>query len=225
MTPDVRRIGSANSPLIAIDDFSGDVPAIIDMAAAMAPFPPAARGQYPGTRRMIAPGEPAAGYVSRTLKAVAPLIFAAFGVKKFDVHYASFSMVTVDPAELLPQQRVPHFDSTHPGYIAILHYLRVSPDSGTAFYRQRATGIDTIDEGNVGAFAAAADPVAAASSGYVRDGNAAFEQIAMVEAIPDRLVIYPGRLLHSGLVPRDLALSDDPRRGRLTANLFIQADA
>ncbi|QDZ08307.1 hypothetical protein FPZ24_13140 [Sphingomonas panacisoli] len=222
MTPDIRHIGSANSPLIVIDGFSGDVEAIVDQAAAMAPFPAAARGQYPGLRRIIAPGESAAGYVSHTLKTVAPLIFAEFGVKRFDVHYASFSMVTVDPAELLPQQRVPHFDSTHPGYIAILHYLRTSPESGTAFYRQRATGIDTVDEDNVGAFAAAADEAAAGSAGYIRDSNEAFERIAMVEAVPDRLVIYPGRLLHSGLVSHDPNFSDDPRVGRLTANLFIQ---
>lgn len=224
MTPDIRRIGSANSPLIVIDDFSSDVDAIVDLAAAMAPFPAATRGQYPGLRRIIAPDEPAAAYVSRTLKAVAPLIFAEFGVKRFDVHYASFSMVTTDPAELLPQQRVPHFDSTNPGYLAILHYLRSSLGSGTAFYRQRATGIDTVDEGNVGAFATAADAVSGDLAGYLRDDNDAFERIAMVDAIPDRLVIYPGCLLHSGLVPHDLDLSDDPRTGRLTANLFVQAE-
>ena len=45
----------------------------------------------------------------------------------------------------------------------------------------------------------------------------------MVEAKADRVVIYQGSLLHSGIIPPDMPLSDDPRVGRLTANLFVQA--
>ena len=58
--------------------------------------------------------------------------------------------------------------------------------------------------------------------GYVTGSNAEYEQIGLVEAVPDRLVIYQGALLHSGLIPPDMVFSDDPARGRLTANLFIR---
>ena len=33
-------------------------------------------------------------------------------------------------------------------------------------------------------------------------------------------VLYRGALLHSGIIPPDAVLSSDPRKGRLTANLF-----
>ena len=36
-------------------------------------------------------------------------------------------------------------------------------------------------------------------------------------------MIYQGALLHSGIIPADMAFSDDPRRGRLTANFFVKA--
>ena len=48
-----------------------------------------------------------------------------------------------------------------------------------------------------------------------------FEQIAHVEAVPDRLIIYHGSLLHSGVIPEGMKFSPDPRQGRLTANFFI----
>ena len=40
--------------------------------------------------------------------------------------------------------------------------------------------------------------------------------------MPDRLVIYRGALLHSGIIPNGMKFSADPRQGRLTANLFIR---
>jgi len=42
--------------------------------------------------------------------------------------------------------RIPNFDSTDPNYLALLHYLRVPPDTGTAFFRQRSTGIERLTE-------------------------------------------------------------------------------
>jgi len=39
--------------------------------------------------------------------------------------------------------------------------------------------------------------------------------------VADRLVVYPGSLPHSGMIPADMAFSDDPRTGRLTANFFV----
>jgi hypothetical protein len=43
----------------------------------------------------------------------------------------------------------------------------------------------------------------------------------MVEAVPDRMLIYHGSLLHSGVIPPGMLLTEDPREGRLTANLFL----
>jgi hypothetical protein len=101
----------------------------------------------------------------------------------------------------------------------------VPPASGTAFYRQRSTGIERVTDDNLANFVRAAQAEAAllpTDSGYIRGSDDFFEQIGAVEAIPDRLVIYQGSLLHSGIIPADMAFSADPKLGRLTANLFVR---
>ena len=45
---------------------------------------------------------------------------------------------------------------------------------------------------------------------------------ARLKASPDRLVIYQGSLLHSGIIPPGMSFSADPREGRLTANIFVR---
>ena len=129
------------------------------------------------------------------------------------------------PTELSPPQRCPHFDSTDQKYYALLHYLRVPPGSGTAFFRQRSTGIERVTETNLSAFVGTAKAEVTRlppEAGYIHGSNALFEQIGEIEAIPDRLIIYQGSLLHCGIIPKDMNFSSDPREGRLTANLFVR---
>lgn len=220
MTPELRRVGEAQSPVVVIDDFTGAVDEVVELAAAMAPFPSSAGNYYPGLRRPIVPGEPAYGYVKHLLETAAPYIGGGFDVDTFDLLEASFSIVAAPPATLAVVQRAPHFDSTDPDYIALLHYLSDTP--GTAFFRQRATGIELVDEGNMAAFVGTARRVNATLSGYIHGSNQHYEQIGQIEGVRDRLAIYRGAMLHSGIIPSDMAFSADPRAGRLTANIFIK---
>lgn len=224
MTPELRRIGSHASPVVVIDGFSGGVDRIVDIAAALAPFPSTRKNFYPGVRRVIggADGE-AWDYVVRTMQAVSPFVGGGFDADGFDLIEASFSIVTAHPETLQAAQRAPHFDSVDPDYIAILHYLGGVAGSGTAFYRQRSTGIERVDAANLDAFISAARRESPALAGYTSSSNRFFEQLAVVDAVPDRLVIYQGALLHSGIIPGEMSFSADPRDGRLTANFFVKA--
>lgn len=223
MKPALHRVGESNSPVVVIDDFTGDVSRIIDVAAALAPFPNDSATYYPGLRRHIhAIDEDANAYVVGLLEAAAPFIGGGFDADRFDLLGASFSMVTTAPAALAAAQRAPHFDSTDPGYLAVLHYLSDTPDTGTAFYRQRSTGIETVTDSNLPIFVEHHKREAASLDGYINGSNEHFEQIGVIEAIPDRLVIYQGCLLHSGIIPAEMDRSSDPRTGRLTANIFVQ---
>ena len=226
MKPELRRFGLSQSPVVVIDDFSGDAEAIGRIADTLAPFPSVAAGYYPGVRRMISRSEcEADDYVERTCRDAAQFIAGAFEVEGFDLVEASFSIVSSQPSELQPPQRAPHFDSTDQKYYALLHFLRVPEGTGTAFYRQRLTGIERVTEENVGIFIAAARAAESRMSeeaGYIADSNDSYEQIGAIEAVPDRLLIYQGSLLHSGIIPKGMFLTDDPREGRLTANLFVR---
>ena len=221
--PHLFTVGNAASPVLVIDRVTGGVAPIVEIAAALAPFPPARGNSYPGLRRPITPGDAAAAaYARRTLGSVVAAINAAFGIDGFDLLDASFSLVTAAPDTLAPQQRAPHFDSTDPDHIAVMHYLSGTQGSGTAFYRQRSTAIERLTDGNVAQFVATAQRESASWSGYIDGSNASFERIAAVEAVPDRLIAYHGGLLHSGTIPAGMAFSADPRHGRLTANFFVR---
>ncbi len=220
MRPELRRIGQAQSPVVVIDDFTGAVDDIVDLAAALAPFPAETGTYYPGLRRRILPGELAYAYVERLLEAAATFVGGGFDVDRFDLIEASFSMVTTAPGALGPAQRSPHFDSTDPDYLAVIHYLSETP--GTAFFRQLATGIEMVDERNADRFVATARHASGELTGYIHGSNPHYERIGQIEGVRDRLAIYRGAMLHSGIIPPDMAFSADPRVGRLTANIFIK---
>ena len=225
MKPQLLRVGDSQSPVVIIDDFTGAAHDVARIADALAPFPPSKGHQYPGVRRMIGESAPQAhAYVLNACGRLAPFVGGGFGVAGFDLHEASFSVVTTTPDQLQPAQRVPHFDSSEQNLIAVLHYLRVPAGSGTAFYRHRSTGIERITAHNRDRFIAAAEQELAAlgkPSDYMQGSDEVFEQIGRVEAVSDRLIMYHGSLLHSGVIPPGMTFSADPRQGRLTANIFL----
>lgn len=226
MKPQLLHIGHSKSPVVIVDGFSGVVERVAELADELAPFPPIKDNYFPGVRRMITPADPKAyGYVYEACRQAAPYIGGAFGLKSFDLTEASFSMVTLQPGELQARQRQPHFDSPERTALAMLHYLRVPSGSGTAFYRHRSTGIERVTLTNVDRFAMTARAEGTKlpkDSGYMHGSDDFYEQIGVVEAIPDRMVIYHGSLLHSGVIPPDMVFSADPREGRLTANFFLR---
>jgi hypothetical protein len=223
MRPSLLKVGNAATPVIIVDNFWGNVAPIVEVAAALAPYPPA-ENHYPGLRRVMNIADAAAyAYIEALLEHAAPLIGGAYDIDKFALCEGGFSLVTTPPEHLSMVQRCPHFDSTDSLYFAVMHYL--SNTAGTAFYRHRKTGIECVTQSNVAAFVSAARAERPdTSSGYIIASNAHYEQIACIEGVCDRLVIYPGNLLHSGLIGRAEPLSTDPRTGRLTTNIFIRAD-
>ena len=227
MRPELRRLGQAASPVVIVDEFSGELDRILDIAEGLAPYPPHTN-YYPGLRRIITLADDAAdSYVQETCERAAQFIAGAFDLDRFTLLEASFSMVTTSPAKLTPPQRAPHFDTTDAKHLALLHYLRVPCGSGTAFYRQRSTGIEQVTDSNVELFVRTAKADAAllpADAGYIDGSDEHFEQIGAVEGVPDRLIVYQGSLLHSGIIPPDMSFSADPREGRLTANLFVRGN-
>ena len=223
MTPRLLRFGKGEHRVVVVDGIGDAAASVTDLAAALAPFPRGPNPNYPGVRRVIAERDiDAFGYVRRLLEASAPFIGGAFDMDGFDLVEASFSVVTTAPDRLTPAQRAPHFDSTDPTYLAVMHFLHGVADGGTAFYRQRTTGIEAVTPANVDAFVSAARLESPELHGYVCGSNAFFEEIGRVEGAPGRVLIYQGALLHSGIIPPVLSLDPDPRVGRLTANIFVK---
>lgn len=194
-------------------------------AVKMAPFSRAQGNAYPGLRRVFTNEDRhAMDMVDQLVAIAAPFIGGAFDVDRLDLLEASFSMVTTPPQDLSPKQRAPHFDEVNPNLFALILYLSDTPNTGTAFYRHRATGIEEVTATNLDHFVSIVrHEQEKAPAHFVNESNQNYEQIGFVEARPDRMTIYRGALLHSGIIPDDMCFSEDPTKGRLTLNLFIEA--
>lgn len=214
----IQSFGAEGEPLVIIDDFAAHPGALVD-AAATRSF--SRRGpHYPGIRAQADPA-----YLAARMDLLETVLRDVFGFRRgAKLVECAFSLVTTPPDALTQIQRIPHFDTTDPGRIALLHYLSAPETAGTAFFRHRATGFETITAGRLAAYDAALRREAAQlpASGYVHGSTSLFEQTGAVAARPNRMVIYRGYRLHSGIIPDDLPLSDDPRHGRLTVNTFLQ---
>lgn len=217
------RLGLQQEPLIVVNDMLRDPDALVEFAATQIVYQPAGRGDggYPGLR-----GPAPLNYVAHVAKAVGPLLMRIFGLKDVALSNAScsFSIVTTPPDQLTVGQRMPHVDTVDPLQFALLHYLCDARFGGTSFYRHRATGFETISEQNEADYEAAWQEEVAErlpSPGYVSGDTERYERIGSCDARFNRLAIYRSCLLHSGNIPSDAILSSDPRRGRLTANIFL----
>lgn len=224
MAPKIRvyRQGIEQQPVIVIDDFAPDPDALIAHAASL-PFRPI--GEYfPGVRAPT-PAETAIELRRR----VVALVQETFGLED-PLHRieAYFSLIAPGPAPLHPLQRLPHFDGLGRGRIALLHHLGRQEKGGTAFYRHRSTGFETMDEGRIGAYNQAVNAELARTgmppSRMIDGDTPLYQQIARYGARFNRLLIYRGCTLHSADVPEDVVLTTDPRTGRFSINAFLLLD-
>lgn len=220
--PDIsaRRIGHEQQPVAIVDGFHPD-PDALRALAAKAAFGPAHR-HYPGIRADL-PGD----YFAAVRPALALVLREVFAAERIDLLDASFSIVTAAPDTLVLEQRLPHVDAIVPGRIALVHYLSPTETDGTAFFRHRATGFETIDEARSAAYLAALDGELTAGAmppaAYTSGSTDLFEEVWRADARYNRAVIYRSALLHSGAISPGARLDANPATGRLTVTAFLSA--
>lgn len=215
-----RRLGHEGQPLVVIDDFHPEPERLVEDAAAR-PFAP--RGKfYPGIRAAVP-----AQHLQPLQAMLADVLKGVFGYGPgAALKECNYSLVTTPPGELLPMQRLPHYDGTAVQTIALLHYLCGPEQGGTSFYRHRSTGFETVTEDRFETYRDTLEAEIAAAGGaphadYTRGDGDQFERIDRIEAKFNRAILYRGITLHSGNIPEGFAFSADPRRGRLTVNTFL----
>jgi hypothetical protein len=220
-TIQVWRQGTEQQPVIVIDNYLDDPAAMTAIAVNGPEFGPMGP-YYPGIRSPFP-----ADHLPTLLGPLAPILPRFFGYEGgAGLRECSFSLVTTPPSDLMPIQRLPHFDSLEYGRVAALLFLgKSAPNGGTAFYRQRSTGFETVDAGRFAKFEAALNKDVAAHGlpplDYVGDDSPLYETIAVHEGKFNRMLIYASATLHSGRLPQDFAFDPDPRTGRLTVNAFL----
>jgi hypothetical protein len=216
---EIARQGNEAQPVIVIEDMLAEPDRWRD-AAARAHYGRIG-AHYPGIRAIVPP-EAAEGMRS----ALAALIGETFDLDPVPpVLECFFSIVTTPPEALAPIQRLPHFDGLETDRIAILIFLSGASQGGTAFYRQRATGFETVDAPRFPAFEAALGEGVARHglppAAYIADDTPLFERIASYEARPNRALIYRSNTLHCAQIVPGTPLPADPASGRLSINSFL----
>ena len=215
----VHQFGREREPVVMIDGFSGQAGALL--AAARAATYQSGGASYPGIRAWAEPD-----YLDLRRDLMFAIMQRVFGFSRgIRCEVSTFSLVTLAEADLAPLQRIPHYDHSRGDLVAIMHYLQGPASGGTAFYRHRRTGFETITDAREpdynAALAADEREYGLPPASYHYGDSLRYTLIGEIEAVPDRLILYRGRLLHSGVIPDPHALSSDPAQGRITINMFM----
>lgn len=218
----VDYIGNQRAPVVVVEDAWPEARALVETAASRSDYSVRSL-YYPGVRSPAAPE-----YARAITRQFTEVIHDIFGLSgDLAITDSTFSLVATPAEKLVAFQRVPHFDSTDPNRLALLHYLCGPEYGGTAFYRHRSSGIEVVTEENretyIEAVNAEAKALGAPPAGFIDGDTEIFERIARYDCAFNRVLIYRGRNLHSVNTPADFIPSADPRRGRLTVNTFLLA--
>lgn len=216
----VKRFGKEQEPVVIIDDFYSDPEALLKDADSksyqkLGPF-------YPGIRAQANPA-----YLGERMALLKEVLINVFNMQNgAALTECAYSIVTARPENLLPIQSLPHYDGLDDGRLALLHYLSEPETGGTAFYRHRRTGFETIHQNRFEVYKDTLQDEAKLfglpKRDYFREDTEQFERIGIIDAAFNRCILYRGITLHSGYIPKNLPFSSNPRTGRLTVNSFLQ---
>jgi hypothetical protein len=220
----LAHIGRRGFAVCRIDNVLHDPDAVAALAFAQS-YAEDRSNLYPGMRA------PVPGSFSAELRAWLTPILQRHGVLKADQALCSdssfFSVVTTASADLLPIQRIPHYDSTDPNLFAAVIYLCDTRFSGTSFYRHRKTGFEEITEENQGNYRLALDSdlrrYGAPKKEYINGDSSLFEVIFSNQLKFNSAVIYPGRALHAANIEKQFRPPRNQSDWRLTVTALLQA--
>lgn len=222
----VLRSGREKLPIVVMDEVLRNPEQVIDFVRDQIPFvtEEERRSNYPGVRSPTP-----RGYKEMLRTLVSPIAASIFKLPQ-DVGLepdCMFSLTTTGRADLRPLQRLPHYDLAGFGMLATVHYLFRSSFGGTAFYRHRSTGTEAVSADGEKAYRQAlADELADATLApeYVAGSGQFFEQVGEVPAAFNRLILFPGNMLHSASILPNHQLTSSVDHGRLTVTSFIRLD-
>jgi hypothetical protein len=213
-------LGAERAPLLVIDQFVRNPDELVALATTQHYAPPAR--YFPGLRAAAPPA-----YQQLLLGHMKDMLVDVFRLPPGSprLSMCHYSIVTQPADQLAIPQRIPHIDSLARNGLATIHYLFKKNLGGTAFYRHRKTGFETIDETRSEAyFKSLQEEMVGAdipAPAYINGDTPLFEQIAKQDGVFNRMLIYRRHSLHSGCIAPDFVPDPNPLTGRLSINSFI----
>jgi Family of unknown function (DUF6445) len=223
--PRIERLAlSGGQAAWVIDDVLLDPEALVEMAVrGRHHFEPAPHNAYPGLEWRM-PAE-----VSDPLNDFFMLhIRSLLQARRTLSMYSRLSIVTLQPAQLRPLQRLCHRDrfGVEPDQTVAACTLYLFKDQvlgGTSFFvpKQSLNATETlIRQWNLMDDLTFTETIGQAP-GYLTANNAHFELVRAVPAAFNRAVFYDGSHFHSSHIEQPALLADNPACGRLTLNGFF----
>lgn len=221
-TVTVRLVGDEGEPVAVVENFAPEPGALREHATTLN----FARGDdyYPGVKAVVDQA-----YLRTQQSVLGPIFREVFGIEsRIAVLEASYAVISTPRQTLTLEQRLPHVDALEPERLALIHYLVPGGCDGTAFYRHRSTGFETITPARSAQYFDRLNADLRTHGGppdaFPNGSTQIFEQIDHSPGHYNRALIYRSRLLHSGAISPDSILPADPRAGRLTITGFFASD-
>lgn len=226
INPDAKHsfghIGHEKTPIFVIDDLIENITDLSLTASKSIMSESHLSTGYPGKRSDIN-----AAYKKTIMDYIYPIMLDVYKIPtslSVNSDNACFSSLSKPENKLSPFQCIPHLDSTNRFYFAVMHYINEGDFGGTGFYRHSPTGYENITEKNVSNYELSVqnylDTNGYPEQRYFKESDDHFELIAKMDYRPNRLIIYPGTLLHSAYVTPEVDIINDINKSRLTANIF-----
>lgn len=139
------------------------------------------------------------------------------------VHKSLISLITCSPANLSTQQKMPHVDSCKNNEFAFIHYLSGEELGGTSIYKYIPMNKVQLTENDEGVFLEMYNAVKKKPeehTGYLNKSTSLFEQVLNLDAKFNRLVIFPGNLLHGANLKSEESYCGDLNDGRFSITSF-----
>lgn len=216
------KVGNDQQELVRVDNYMQGVDTLVEDAVSRNNFA-VADSFYPGIRMDISDT-----YIIQFVSNFHHIIqdFFKLDLRRIKKAASKYSIVTHSPESLKLMQRIPHFDAPNRNSLAVIHYLSDAPNSGTSLYRHRKTGYEYIDPLRIENYRMNLqqqfDAPSKHPSGYIHESTETFEEIASHKAVYNRLLMYRGSSLHSGIIKPDYNFDPSPETGRLTVTSFIE---
>lgn len=222
--PQVKYIGGNKTPIVVIDDYIENLNDLTKQVSVNGGFKPDEITNYPGIRSAM-PKPIVIDYLQPVMLGLYKVFNLPETLSPFPKDNY-FSLITANPGEISALQSLPHFDTPNPNLLAVIHYIGDGEHGGTGFFSHKKSGLERIDYENKEYFYECAqahfNTIDTTNFSYCEEEHAEFSCYETIDYKPNRLIIFPGQLLHSTLVNLDKDIDGNPITGRLTANMFIE---
>lgn len=219
---EVRSVGAEKSKVIVVDNVFEEIKLLNNHTSRFAKFQARKANLYPGSQAQMFGefGQVFLKYAQSLIETHYP-ITASLQCKPLAAFY---SFVSTSEKELTHRQTIPHYDHNSNNSFAVMLYMAPGDFGGTGFFQQEGTLFETISTSRESEFLQQLDKnteTGDSSFRYCIGSGAGFTLTDSVNYQQNRMLIYPGNLLHSGLIDESRDIHINASKARITANLFI----